>query len=238
MKCLARVRMPSLLLPLVFALACGSAPKLPDGSGPGLVAFDPAAPASTQVFEPPEWHVGDAFTLLRGGRQRIEFRVAAATDDGYLLVDGNGNRLQRGRDLSNIGEWGPAVADEPNGPTEATALHALTPPDVRFHWPLWVGKRWRCQYSDRTAGGNALPIESAYEVEDLDTVDTPAGTFRALRIVRTSRLRVDGGSGGTFLDRVNLIWYAPDIGLEVRQVFGDTAVELVEWRSSAPPAAR
>ncbi len=58
-----------------------------------------------------------------------------------------------------------------------------------------------------------------------------AGTFRALRIPRTSRLRID--NAGTFLDRVNVIWYAPDLGHEVRQVLGETSVELLEWRSAA-----
>lgn len=205
---------------MLLVAACSSAPALPEGTGPGVVAYDTAVPASTQLFEAPEWGVGDTFTLLRGGKQRMEFRVAEASADGYTLVDGNGNRLRRGRDLSNVGEWGPEGEQ---------ALHELTPPDARFHWPLWVGKRWRCQYADRTAGGQSLPIESAYEVEDLDTVTTAAGTFSALRIVRTSRLRIDGD----YLDRVMVIWYAPALGLEVRQVFGDTAVDLVEWSSAA-----
>ncbi len=219
-----RYRSTLLVTVLAVAAACNSTPSLPpvgeSGVG-GLVAFDPAAPASTQVWQRPEWHQGDRFVLVRGGKQRIEFEVATVTDDDYTLLDDKGNRFKRGRDLSNIGEW-PKDGDEP--------LHVLTPPDVRFHWPLWVGKRWRCQYEDRTAGtAKALPLEVGYEVEDLDTVVTPAGTFAALHIVRTSRLRIDGG----FADRVNVIWYAPDPGIEVRQVIGDTSVELYEWRSAA-----
>jgi hypothetical protein len=210
------------LLPLLVA-ACTSAPVLPEGGGAGLVAYDAAVPASTQVWGPPEWRVGDHFTLLRGGKQRIEFKVASITDEGYVLVDGLGNRLKRGRDLSNIGEWGPD-GDAP--------LHVLTPPDVRFHWPLWIGKRWRCQYTDRTAGAQALPVESSYQVEDLDTIVTAAGTFSALRIVRTSRLMMEDGGG--YLERVMVIWYAPDLGHEVRQVLGDTSVELVEWQRAEP----
>ncbi|MGE3171410.1 MAG: hypothetical protein AB7O97_02215 [Planctomycetota bacterium] len=219
--------LPAPLLVAALALpfaACKSTPPLPDGGGPGLVAFDPAAPASTQVYQRPEWRVGDTFAMLRGGKQRLEFTVMAADADTYTLQDQHGNRMVRGRDLSNVGEW-PAEGDEPT--------HVLTPPDVRFHWPLWVGKRWRCKYSDRTAGGRALPIESAYEVEDLDTIETPGGTFPALRIVRTSRLELEQGN---YADRVMLIWYAPDLGLEVRQVLGDTAIELVEWTRAAAPA--
>ena len=212
---------PAWLL-FLFVTACSSAPApLPEGTGAGLVAFDAAAPASTQVWGPPERHVGDQFALVRGGKQRIEFKVAAITDEGYVLVDGVHNRLKRGRDLSNLGEWGPE-GDEP--------LHLLSPADVRFHWPLWVGKRWRCQYSERVIGAKkAMPVETSYEVEDLDHVVTPAGTFAALRIKRTARL-VDAD----IYDMVSIIWYAPDIGIEVRQTVADTIVELVEWKHAAP----
>jgi hypothetical protein len=189
---------------LLLLAACTSTPELPPGGGAGLVAFDTAPPTDTQVWQPPGWRVGDRFALLRGGRARLQFTVAAAGAGGYELVDAQGGRLRRGPDLSNLGEW-PAEGEQ--------AVHELTPADVRYHWPLWIGKRWRCQYSDRTAGGPSLPIESAYEVEDLDTVITPGGTFRALRILRR---------------------YAPDIGHEVRQVFGDTSVEMVEWQAAAP----
>lgn len=204
---------------------CRGVPALPAGTGPGLVAFDPAPPEGARTWPRPTWRAGDRFSFLRGGQQRLDLTVAAATREGYTLVDASGNRLRRGLDLSNIGEW-PPEGDE--------ALHELTPPDVRFHWPLWVGKRWRCRYVDRTAGGEALEIETSYAVEDVDTVTTPAGTFEALRIVRTSRLH---RQGGLFLDRINVIWYAPEPGLEVRQVFGDTSLELVAWQS-APVAGR
>ncbi len=216
-----------LLRSLPFALLCGcsSVPPLPDGGGPGIVAFDPVPPEGAKTWGPPSWQVGDRFALLRGGQQRIDLTVTASENGSYTLTDASGNRMRRGHDLSNLGEWG-REGDQ--------ALHELTPADVRFHWPVWIGKRWRCQYSDRTAGGAALPIETGYEVEDLDTVVTPGGTFSALRIVRTSRLKLEGGG---FLDRVSVVWYAPELGLEVRQILGDTSVELLEWvRPSASEA--
>lgn len=222
---MARPHLFATSLPLALFCACASSPPLPDGGGPGIVAFDPTPPEGARLWDKPTWRVGDRFTLLRGGQQRIEFTVTASENGVYTLTDGNGMRMRRGHDLSNLGEWGKDGEE---------ALHELTPADTRFHWPLWVGKRWRCQYSDRTAGGAALPIETGYEVEDLDTVVTPAGTFSALRVVRTSRLQIEGG----FLDRVSVVWYAPEPGLEVRQVLGDTAVELLAWvRAESVPVA-
>jgi hypothetical protein len=193
---------------------------LPPGEGAGLLAFDPAPPAGTRTWQMPRLAVGDCFVLLRGGRQRIELRVADCDEDGYTIVDASGKVLRRGLDLANIGEFDPATG---------TGVHLLTPPDVRYHWPLWVGKRWRCAFVDRTVGRSAVPIEAEYLVEALDRIETAAGSFPALRIVRRSR-RSDGDS---YLERVAFTWYSPEVGHEVRQVFGDTSVELVDWQPVA-----
>jgi hypothetical protein len=123
--------------------------------------------------------------------------------------------MRRDLDLGTLGEW--SDKDEP--------LHLLTPVDVRYHWPLWVGKHWRCEVVDRTAGGQSLPLTVSYCVEDLDTITVPAGTFPALRILRTVHLELDGQR---YVDHSTVIWYAPEIGQEVRQIISDACVELVE----------
>ncbi len=208
-------RVAILLLSTLWS-ACAAPPTLPPGDGPGLVAFDAEVPVGADRFERPDWQVGDSFTLLRGGKQRTTLTVTDKGPDGYRLADAAGNTQLRGLDLSMLGE----IVSGSKEPT-----HALTPADVRFHWPLWVGKSWTCRYADRTAGGPSLPIETVYVVEDLDRVATPAGSHDALRIVRRSR-RCDADA---FVDRCNVIWYAPTIGHELRQVLGDTVVELVAF---------
>ena len=210
------LRRAGLLLLTALASACGTAKTLPPGNGPGLIAFDAEVPAGAILWQRPEWQVGDSFTLLRGGKQRVTFQVTETGDAGYRLVDAFGNAQLRGLDLSILGE----VA---SGGVELT--HALTPADVRFHWPLWIGKSWTCRYADRTADGPSLPIETVYVVEDLDRVSTPAGVFDALRIVRRAR-RCDSDQ---FVDRCNVIWYAPEVGHELRQALGDILVELVAF---------
>lgn len=211
-----------LILVLSFAIAaCHSTPpptKAIDGAGRGLIAFDKAPPQGAKTYEQPTWHKGDRFVMLRGGHQRIAFTVSEVTGQGYTLTDESNNELLRGLDLSTRGE---------RAHGETHNAHDLLPGDTRFHWPLWVGKRWRCEYLDKTLGGAVLPIETAYEVEGLDTVVVPAGTFQALRILRTSRLIAE--EKDAYLDRVSLAWYAPDIGMEVRQVTGETSMTLVEW---------
>jgi len=197
------------LFACVLPTACSSAPALPAGQGRGLIAFDPAPPAGAQVWQRPAVRAGETFTLLRGGQVKNRFVVTEATAAGHTLQDESGHRLRRDADFGNLGAW-PAAGDEPD--------HALAPVDVRYHWPLWVGKKWRCEFADCKRGRPAMLIEVGYSVEGLDSVVVPAGTFQEKLVVE----------GEKYLDRISFVWFAPDAGIEVRQVIDGTAFELVE----------
>lgn len=224
--------MRSILAPTVLLLlgACASTKQhaIPRGMGEGVIAFDPAPPAGStvRVYQPPAWGVGDTFVLLRGSRVRLPLKVVRADDTGYELTDPAGGRIVRDRDLAVLGE----------GPPGAELLHVLAPRDARYHWPLWVGKKWKQRFVDSTAGGESLPLEVSSEVEGVERVTVAAGSFECLRIRRTSRLLLDG----EYYDRTTYVWYAPDPGFEVRQLVGETEIELAEWQRApigAAPAA-
>ncbi|MCA8974543.1 MAG: hypothetical protein KDC98_07460 [Planctomycetes bacterium] len=195
--------------------ACATAP-MPDGIGRGVIAFDPEPPPAAVLYERPACEVGCRYALLQGGQIRQEFTVVESGTAGQVVRDASGHELRRDRDLGHLGEWN----------AEGEAVHLLSPADARFHWPLWVGKRWRCEYVDRRPGEPMRTLEVSYTVEELDRIAVPAGTFEALRIARVAVLKADGGR---YLSRTSLSWYAPSIGLEVRQVRNDTAFELLEW---------
>jgi hypothetical protein len=206
---------PAVLAALVGVLftACqGAPPPLPAGAGRGVLAADAAPPAGAATWNRPEWRVGDRFELVRGDHLPGAFTVAVVDADGYRLDAGGGMFLRRDLDLGNLGE---CTAD-------GRLLHALSPADVRYHWPLWVGKTWRCEFVDRAPGG-ILGMQADYVVEALDRVTVPAGTFDALRVVR--RVRLLGGEA-EHLTRAQIAWYAPEVGSEVRQLVGDSLVEL------------
>ena len=209
------------VFPAVLVLAaCGTAPKpeLPQGYGEGVIAYDPLPPEGGRppLFQPPVWRVGDVFVLLRGNRVRLPLRVMRADEAGYELADPAGGRFVRDRELAVLGE----------GPPEGELVHVLAPRDVRYHWPLWVGKKWTQRFVDRTAGGESLPLEVRSEVEAMERVTVAAGSFDCLRIRRTSRLLLEG----EYYDRTTYLWYAPDPGFEVRQLMGETEFELAEWQ--------
>ncbi|MBX3464692.1 MAG: hypothetical protein KF830_16100 [Planctomycetes bacterium] len=199
--------------------ACRGAPvaAAPTPAAGGLLHADLELPPGAERHDRPQWQVGDRFTLVRGGLLTAEFVVEAADANGYVLRGPGGARLRRDLDLGNLGEW-PAAGEQPQ--------HLLSPVDVRYHWPLWVGKRWQCEFVDQAAGGPALRTRVDYEVEATDRVRTPAGTFDALRILRTARLV---GAEDRVLWRTQVIWYAPSLGTEVRQVLADTRIDLVAF---------
>ncbi|MCK5944707.1 MAG: hypothetical protein KAI24_22150 [Planctomycetes bacterium] len=200
---------------LAALAACQSAPELPVGEGRGVLQVD-ERPDGAEVWAAPQWSVGDTFSLVRGEQLRGTFEVVAVDDGAYVIDMGEGRQLRRDLALGNLGEW-----------RDGQPQRVMSPVDVRYHWPLWVGKRWQCEFVDRVLGGQALPMLASYHVEAMDRIEVPAGTFDALRIRRTLRLALPEAKG-RFLTRTQMIWYAPEPGLEVRQLLGDTLVELVE----------
>ena len=181
-----------------------------------MLAADEAPPADARTWPCPTWQVGDSFTLVRGDVLRGTYTVVAADDQGYTLETGGRTRLRRDRALGNLG----AIAVDGDAP-----VRVMSPVDARYHWPLWVGKRWQCEFVDRAPGKPPLTMLASYVVEALDEIRVPAGTFRALRVRRTLRLLADEGK---FMTRTQMTWYDPEAGVEVRQLIGDTMVELVE----------
>ncbi len=208
---------------VTFVLAgCAGAPASPAPApvvpaGGGLVSFDATPPSGAVTYARPQWQVGDEFELERGGTVRLRTAVAAIDERGYVLSTGGQVVLRRDLDLANLGEW-VAAEDRP--------LHVLEPADRRYHWPLWLGKRWTCEFTEVFADGRTVPMRASCVVEDLDEVTVVAGTFAALRIVRRLQ-RLDQEGASTF---TQVTWYAPEVGHEVRQVFADQSVELVSFR--------
>lgn len=207
---------------LALFAACASAPPaLPtaEHAAAGVTSFDEQPPAGAETWQRPTWQVGDTFTLVRGDRLRGTFEVLDDQDGVYSIDVGNGSLLRRTADLGNLGSW----SREDGAP-----VRVMEPADVRYHWPLWVGKRWTCQFVDRMRDGQALTMQASYDVEARDTVTVPAGTFDTLRIVRRLQLQAEEGS---YLTRTQMVWYAPNEGLEVRQLLGDTLVELAAYET-------
>ena len=203
-----------LLVPLLL-VSCRSW-ELPEGTGKGLVSYDREAPAGARVVARPHWKVGDRFVYLRGGQVRLAQQVSMASEEGYVLEhEQSGIQTLLTPDLASIGV---------EMPGDETQARRLDPPEVVLHWPLWEGKRWSCHFQNKIAGQDMLPLLTTYHCEGWEEVDVPAGRFSCLRIVRRSRPAMQG----EFMERANVLWYAPEVGYFARRLENGLILELVE----------
>lgn len=212
-----------LRVPILAALAltaCRSV-EFPPGSGAGVVTFDATPPPGAAVVTAPTWQRGDRFEFARGGGGSVGYTVVAADDAGYQLRSDDGRLLMRlAHDLSELGQ---EVPDVP------TAAIRKDPGDALYHWPLWPGKRWTCEFLLKAPGRSALPLVVNYHCDAEEAVTTPAGTFRCLRIWRQLRLPGPDARG----ERTTVTWYAPQVGFFVRRLENDTLSELTRYQRAA-----
>lgn len=215
-----------LFLPVLAAVLGGpgcASRELAEGSGRGLLAWDREPPPGTETYPRPVLRPGDRFLFRRGGDYRLAWSVAEAGAEGYVLEEEEtGLRHLLDPDLGDLGEERPGDPD---------ATTRLDPADHAFHWPLWVGKRWRCHFLWKEPGRPALPLLADYYCDAMETVRVPAGTFQALRIWRRTRVAMRGD----FVERVTLTWYAPEVGYIVRRLDDGILLELQEVHRQQPP---
>ncbi|TAH34353.1 MAG: hypothetical protein EYC70_15515 [Planctomycetota bacterium] len=206
---------------LAVLLASCVSLELPEGSGMGLVTWDREAPAGAETFPQPRWTPGDRYVYLRGNELRLPLRVEAPAPGDpagaqWILVDeDSGIRVAY---TEGLGELGQHKADAP------LVTRVLAPMDAQFCWPLWVGKRWTCDFVSKSPGQDALPLLASYHCDARETVTTPAGSFDCLRIWRRAHVMFPG----TFLERVTVMWYSPQAGYVVRRLDDGILLELAE----------
>jgi len=203
-----------LCLSVSLATACASQPDRA-ATGKGLLSFDREPPEGAKVYEAPVWTVGDHFVYRRGGRVRNDFRVVDVSEAGFVLEETGSHVYQKlTRGLAELAR----VAPDKN-------LHrVLSPADFQLSFPLWVGKKWSCNFIDRSPDGQR-EINASYHCDKLEKIETKAGTFECLRIWRTARWVTTE----QFYDRVSVAWYSPEVGFFARRLEGDQLFELEEF---------
>lgn len=88
---------------------------------------------------------------------------------------------------------------------------------ANLNFPLTVGKQWTRNYNASYIGSSTLlPRTVTYEVKGIEQVTTPAGTFRAFKVVSDDRY-----SGRDYW--VTNYWYSPETKSIVKYQFDATA---------------
>ena len=91
---------------------------------------------------------------------------------------------------------------------------------------MWRGKRWTSHFVRKQLDQPALPLMVTYEVDAVETVTVPAGSFSCLRIWRRARV---AESEQRYLERVSVLWYAPEVGYFAKRLESGSLMELEEF---------
>ncbi|MFQ5521899.1 MAG: hypothetical protein ACE5FK_10905 [Candidatus Methylomirabilia bacterium] len=128
------------------------------------------------------------FTMLSLGEKRWNGRKVIVYSDGATATyqDSRGRLLAIVRGSRRVATFEPYFAT--------------------FDWPLYVGKQWlnRYRYTDHERGQTYDNLQQDARVEAYEKVKTPAGTFKAFKIVLANPL----------LEEV--VWWSPGLGIFVK----------------------
>jgi hypothetical protein len=90
------------------------------------------------------------------------------------------------------------------------AMHKVTPPAPVLLYPLSAGKKWKWEGMVHTS-----PMIMTCAVSGPETIETPAGKFKALKIHTVLRLK-----SGAEPDKEADMWVAPGVGMVQRRSGG------------------
>ena len=108
---------------------------------------------------------------------------------------------------------------------------------LKFDFPLEVGKTWKYDYKIRRNDGKGFTTFSVNaEVDGWEEVQVAAGKFKALKVTHTSAYSSEIG-GQTYSGQVfKTYWYSPEVKQEVKYEYLERAnggdrgrIELVEY---------
>lgn len=199
-----------LLLPAAMAAALAALPASPASARKGK--SPPEGATTYEVTFPPPGSTWSERTVFRNGKSATEIFTAMknAIHEGRPAHRASAGKLVRILDASTRSLTAIVVSGR--------EVLRFSPHNGAFAPPLWVGKKWKHVMTviDPVKGERQGPMRIPFEVEALEDVTVPAGTFKALRI------RMDGeldGVEGMMTDLIRQTdWFVPGLGLTVKSV--------------------
>jgi hypothetical protein len=154
----------------------------------------------------PHYVTGDSWTyelsdLLAGSKQTVTQTVTLVHADGSALLQiAGGGRLE--------------LTPEANVIRIKSDRKAC---DVGLHFPLQVGTRHEVECTTTATTGQTVVLRGQSEIEDVETVNTKAGSFSAIKIKTTGTWSPLSGYGGGPMEETR--WYAPAVKRVVRDEY-------------------
>ena len=202
----------------------------------GLFAVTPGTLQAQDTAQLPTFKVGDNWTYQRTNEYDIArtgkfvVTVTSVSDSGFATA----TKVIEGAVEDEVGEY----TAEMNAIKEND--RKFTPHVPYFSFPLSPGKAWEGSYKFSVMGKkNKMQTVDATmksRVEGWETVTTPAGEFKALKIVfEVAHTQSHSGRGK---ERKGTRWYCPDVRRIVRNEIsgegGKSKGEVTELVSFSP----
>lgn len=199
----------------------------------------PSVFSQTQApVERPEFVIGDRWVLRQVDlhsdeeQNKWENKVTGLQDDSVQFA---GVTLAN-KDASKVGKSYKASASRATLTFPNSLI--VEGQEVKFDFPLEVGKTWKYDYKTRRNDGKGFITYSAEaKVDSWEDVEVPAGKFKALKVTH-SIFYSNVNSSGTTTNRqlLKTYWYSPQVKREVKYEYVDrhaagdrTRTELVEY---------
>ena len=170
-------------------------------------------PAQSQAADAPQVSVGDRWVTEVVDHQdaklnyRAERTVTGVGSDRIVTsVRTVGKDYVRSVEYS--GQWALIATHLPSG---ATTTYSPALPYLSF--PLEQGKSWQASVVETDAEGKQRVHDVKARMESWETVQVPAGTFNALKVVLTDDISKDGV---VVQQGQDVSWYAPDVRRTVK----------------------
>ena len=198
-------------------VAVSPAPAPESGSAAVVVAL----PETPRAPMPPIWKIGDEWAYrynASGAGTYVWAVVRVDTVDGaecYVVKSGSRELFYRTRDLAIVRET-----------VDGAVVRRDNPPAPQYKWPLTTGTKWEHAYTFENARDRQTSQrQTSWEVQTVEDVTVPAGTFRAFKI-SSSDLR----TGRPIYE----MWYAPDAKqwIKIREWLesGERRREMTEYK--------
>ena len=160
-------------------------------------------PSNAPVAYFPKMVFGDTWTTreyhqdAKGFREIFHRKVVEVGQDGSFVIELTGEKTGKHQYVYY------------NNKYQATKKKALTTP-MLLNFPLYTGKRWKCQYWGYSVDGHKYDYEYKCSVVKYERVTTEAGSFDAFKIIAYGENLSLHSCG--WRDKY---WYAPEVKLIV-----------------------
>lgn len=182
-------------------------PSSPNKKLPYLSTSDHSTltvPPGVEAILKPQWVVGDTWVCQKE-KGKIRLEVAKVDSSRKVLKIGE----TRGYFDNDLGWIKSALG-------ERLILENNPPNKGALFFPLWVGKKWRNEFSQKNIGkGTIYNFVELFQVKGWEDIQTPAGVFEALRI-EIFQENLDARESRTYT-----LWYSPKIKYYVKSASND-----------------